>query len=83
MISIQIFQAGLRKSKSLQYGVFITLLALQPYAHLQPTAASSFGGLSRVSWWSFHLAAIYLWDKNITGWDTAGLQHLAGVQQTR
>ncbi len=51
-ISIQIFKAGLRKSKSLRSGVFITSPAFQPYAHLQQTAASSFGGLSPLSWWS-------------------------------
>lgn len=48
----------LKKSKLLRCGVFITLLALLPYAHLQPTAASSFAGLGAMSWWRqgyFHL----------------------------
>lgn len=55
-----------------------------PSAHLQLTAAGAFG-----RWRSpgvvrrrnhFHLAAVYLWVKNISGWDFADLQQVFGTR---
>lgn len=77
-ISIQIFQAGLRKS--LRSGAFITSLASQPSAHLQPTAASSFGGVELGLLAESGENTIFTWLLFICGMKTS--QHQAEVRHT-
>ena len=83
VISVQIFQAGLRKSKSLRSGIFITSPALQPYAHLQTTAASSFGGLSPVSRWSQEKTPISPGFYLFVGWKHHRLGHCKSAASSR
>lgn len=83
VISIQIFQARLRKSKSRRSGIFITSPALQPYAHLQTTAADSFGGLSLVSWWSQEKTPISPDFYLFVGWKHHRLGHCKSAASSR